>query len=579
MPDATDRLFVLLTQLYGPTTAADLLPQVMARLESFPRRPQTTAAYALSERDITLITYGDTLNHEAEPPLQTLNHFAQSHLSSSVSAIHILPFYPYSSDDGFSVIDYYAVRPDLGDWDDLVALHQHFRLMFDAVINHMSAHSEWFQAFLKRKRGYSRLFATALPQDNLATVTRPRTSPLLTPFEAADGETLHVWTTFSADQVDLNYRAPETLLRILDVLLFYIERGADIIRLDAIGFLWKEPGTTSIHLPQTHAAVQFYRAALDVVAPDVILITETNVPHAENIAYFGDGTNEAQLVYNFTLPPLLLHTLLSADCRKLAAWVNTLKAPSPQTTFFNFTASHDGIGVRPVEGILDADELARLVAHTEAVGGRVSYKPNLDGSRSPYELNVTYVDAMAGLDAPVETQVQRFLVSQAVMLSLAGMPAVYIHSLLGSRNDQAGVARTGQNRSINRAKLDASAVAAELADPNSFRARVFSRYRHMLEVRRNTPAFHPNAAQFAEALNQGAVLAITRTPPGSAPVLGLFNVSGDAQEVALPGAAYIDSLTRSRVLGSAAQVPPYGILWLVEADSPHAKDTAPTPEG
>ena len=565
MADANDRILALLTQLYGTTAAADLLPQVQARLELFPQRSTHTVDRALTERDVTLITYGDTLVREGEPPLQTLNRFAQANLESAISTIHILPFFPYSSDDGFSVIDYYAVRPDLGTWDDVGALHPHFRLMFDAVVNHMSAQSEWFRAFLQRKRGYNRLFATASPSDELSTVTRPRTSPLLTAFQTGDGQTLHAWTTFSADQIDLNYRAPETLLRILDVLLFYVERGADIIRLDAIGYLWKEPGTTSIHLPNTHAVVQFYRAALDAVAPDVILITETNVPHAENVSYFGDGRNEAQLVYNFTLPPLLLHTLLSADCSKLAGWLNTLETPSPETTWFNFTASHDGIGVRPVEGILDGDEVARLIARTEAVGGRVSYKGNPDGSRSPYELNVTYVDAIAGVDDPPETQARRFLVSQSVMLALAGMPAVYVHSLLGSRNDQAGVARSGQNRSINRAQLDADSVSAELADPTSFRARVFNAYSHMLAVRRELPAFHPNAGQTAEALNDGTVLQIVRTPPaGGRPVGCLFNVSSELQEVEVAGAVYVDALSGARVLGPALQLEPYSVLWLSE---------------
>lgn len=561
MTETLERLSALLTELYSPQTTESLLPQITARLEQFPARERRAAT--LTERDVTLITYADSLQHDGEAPLQTLNRFANEHLRDAVSIIHLLPFFPYSSDDGFSVIDYYQIRPDLGNWQDLDALHQNFRLMFDAVVNHMSAQSEWFKAFLQRRRGFERLFATASPDDDLSTVTRPRTTPLLTPFAAANGDTLHVWTTFSADQVDLNFRAPETLLRILDVLLFYVEHGADVIRLDAIGFLWKEPGTTSIHLPNTHAVVQFFRAALDSVAPDVILITETNVPHAENISYFGDGTNEAQLVYNFTLPPLLFHSLLAADCRKLAAWINTLTTPSPQTTFFNFTASHDGIGVRPVEGILDTSELDRLIEHTEAVGGRVSYRNNPDGSRSPYELNVTYVDAIGGIDGSPKTQARRFLVSQAVMLALAGMPAVYIHSLLGSRNDHEGIARTGHNRSINRAKLSLETVNAELADSNSFRARVFDAYRHMLDVRRRTPAFHPNAAQAAEALNDGAVLMLTRTPSGGEPLYCLFNLSGDVQEVTLENSAYMDLLSVSMCHGPRIRLEPYGVLWLL----------------
>lgn len=561
MSDANDRLIALLTRIYGEATATEVLPQVYERLKAFPAR-QLAAQHGPTERDVTLITYGDSLLRDGETPLQTLNSFASTYLQDTLSIIHLLPIYPFSSDDGFSVIDYYAVRDDLGTWDDIAALGQRFRLMFDAVVNHMSAKSAWFRAFLERDPDYAQLFATANPTDNLTTVTRPRTSPLLTPFQTVDGDTLHVWTTFSDDQVDLNFASPDTLLRILDVLLFYVMQGADVIRLDAIGFLWKEPGTTSLHLPKTHAVVQFYRAALDVVAPDVVLITETNVPHAENISYFGDGTNEAQLVYNFTLPPLMLYTLIAADCAKLAAWVNTLQAPSEQTTFFNFTASHDGIGVRPVEGILSADELALLIARTEAVGGRVSYKNNSDGSRSPYELNVTYIDATGGTDGDDTTRIRRFLVSQAVMLALAGMPAIYIHSLLGSHNDQAGVARTGHNRSINRARLEADDVIQELDDATSFRAQVFSACRHMIATRRQQPAFHPNAAQVARQLNVGAVLELVRTPAEGQPVICLFNVSDKAQTVALDAGRYTDLLSGT-VYDAPITLEPYAVAWLV----------------
>ncbi|HLU09627.1 MAG TPA: alpha-amylase family glycosyl hydrolase, partial [Oceanobacillus sp.] len=353
-----ERISLLLHRLYDADTAQSTLNRVMTLLDNA-RLPAFEDGERFSERDVFLITYGDTLQRESEPPLRTLHHFLNQWVKGAISTIHILPFYPYSSDDGFSVIDYYAVNPDLGTWEDVAALGQDFRLMFDAVINHMSARSEWFQRFLADEPDYRELFAVASPDQDLSLVTRPRTSPLLTPFQKANGETIHVWTTFSDDQVDLNYQNPDTLLRILDVLLFYVRQGAQVIRLDAIAYAWKEIGTNCIHLAQTHALIQLLRAALDHVAPQVILITETNVPHAENVSYFGNGYDEAQMVYNFTLPPLLFHTMLAGNANQLSAWANTLITPSEQTTFFNFTASHDGIGVRPVEGILSQGELNR----------------------------------------------------------------------------------------------------------------------------------------------------------------------------------------------------------------------------
>jgi sucrose phosphorylase len=162
------------------------------------------------------------------------------------------------------------------------------------------------------------------------------------------------------------------------------------------------------------------------VAPDVVIITETNVPHAENISYFGNGRDEAQLVYNFTLPPLLFYSFVKEDSTILSRWARDLHLPSSQNTFFNFTASHDGIGVRPLEGILPPEELQALIEIVNANGGKVSYKQNPDGTESPYELNITYVDAI--LADQNSTRADKFLASQAIQYVLPGVPATYILS-------------------------------------------------------------------------------------------------------------------------------------------------------
>lgn len=555
----------LLNDLY-PEVADAIYDQIMELLAKA-NLPSAVSIDYFSERNVTLITYGDSLGRAGETPLTTLGNFLNERLRDVISTVHILPFYPYSSDDGFSVIDYYAVNPQLGDWADIQRLSQDYRLMFDAVVNHMSAGSAWFQDFLAGDRAYAGLFFTESPDTDLSSVTRPRMSPLLTPFQRPDGETVYVWTTFSADQVDLDYRTPQTLLRVLDVLLFYVRQGATVIRLDAIAFMWKRPGTTSIHLPETHAVIQLIRACLDVVAPQVVLITETNVPHAENITYFGDGTNEAQLVYNFTLPPLLLHTLISGDARKLVAWINTLETPSTQTAFFNFTASHDGIGVRPVEGILTATEVAQMIRHVEANGGRVSYKANSDGSPTPYELNITYVDAVAQPGARESEHIARFLLSQAVMLSLAGIPAVYIHSLLGSRNDLDGVERLGYPRAINRAKLDADAVRMELNQASSFRARVFAGYSHLIKTRIGQRAFHPLGTQRAFEQNQGRILGVERfgiAPDASERIVALFNLTGGEQVAQVDeGGRLRDVLTDETFPPDSIFFAPYQTRWLL----------------
>ncbi len=450
----------------------------------------------LTQRDAILITYGDQVHEPGRKPLQTLVDFCQAYLKGFISGIHILPFFPYSSDDGFSVIDYSSVNPDLGSWDDILHLGKDFRLMFDVVLNHISTHSQWFGAYLRGDPAYSQYFIEVEGDPDLSKVVRPRALPLLTQFETASG-VRNVWTTFSTDQVDLNYRNPDVLLAIVDVILFYAGQGAEFLRLDAIAYLWKEVGTTCIHLPQTHLVIRLFRAILDSICPQVSIITETNVPHRENLSYFGDGTDEAQLVYNFALPPLVLHTLQTGSARALASWATEIELPSPQVTFFNFLASHDGIGLNPARGILDEAEITAIVERVVQNGGLVSYKQNPDGSRSPYELNVNFFDAVTD---PREAESEklglaRFIVSQAIMLALSGVPGIYFHSLFGSRGWLEGVQLTGRNRTINRQKLDRSDLDAVLIDYGSRQYQVFSRYVRMLSARSASPAFDPYGRQ------------------------------------------------------------------------------------
>jgi sucrose phosphorylase len=533
--------------LYGKDEAPQLYERALQLMDGY--RAQISARKGeLTERDSILITYGDQIQSSDQNPLQTLNKFCEQYLANIVSGIHILPFYPWTSDDGFSVVDYRKVDSNLGDWEDISSMQSHFRLMFDGVINHISAQSEWFKAFLQDDPHYRNYFIAIEGSPDLSQVIRPRALPLLTTFITPSGEK-KVWTTFSADQIDLNFKNSDVLLEILDILLMYVERGATFIRLDAIAYLWKEIGTTCIHLPQTHHVIQFLRAALDEVAPHVQLITETNVPHADNISYFGDGTNEAQLVYNFALPPLILHTFHTSDARVLSNWAKTLTLPSDRTTYFNFLASHDGIGLNPARGILSNEEIDSLVNKTLEHGGLISYKQNADGSQSPYEMNINYFDALSNPNGnePLDLQVNRFIAAQAIMLSLLGLPGIYFHSLFGSRGWVEGVKQTSRNRTINREKCEFEKLQNELADENSLRAQVFTRYRQLLLTRSNSPAFHPHGTQKIINLHP-SVFAVERiSPDGTSRMLCLHNVS----------AKKINIKTEH-----ATTLLPYQILWM-----------------
>lgn len=539
----------------------------------------------LDQRDAILITYGDQVQQVGESPLRTLANFCSNHLKGLVNTVHVLPFYPYSSDDGFSVIDYRAVDPALGSWEDVARLRREFHLMFDAVINHISAHSAWFQEYLRGNPRYRNYFIEIEGNPDLSKVARPRALPLLTRFSSSSGEKA-LWTTFSSDQVDLNYHNPQVLLEILDLLLFYVTRGAEFIRLDAIAYLWKETGTSCIHLPQVHWIVQIMRAMLDQVAPQVRLITETNVPHKENISYFGDGTNEAHMVYNFTLPPLVLHTLHQGDAVALTRWALNLKLPSNQVTFLNFLASHDGIGVTPLHAILPDSAIEALVNRIQTHGGLVSYRTNVDGSKSPYELNVNYFDALSvpGEGENLDTHINRFVVAHAIAFSLIGVPGIYFHSLFGSRGWLEGVRLGGQNRAINRQKLTLMELENALMDANSLRSRVFNRLSRLLRARGSHPAFAPTGRQ--KVLDCGAqVFGLIRSIPAEHQrVLCLHNVSAKpARIIHLPNDVkrYKDDLLdlidgKKHTLDNAGELvlAPYQSLWLVldePGDNPDAR--------
>jgi sucrose phosphorylase len=579
-----NKLLDHLTFLYPEAQVSQLLKRVEDLIAGY--RPRLAARDGdLTERDSILITYGDQVQTAGQKPLQTLGIFCEKYLRGVVGGIHILPFYPWTSDDGFSVVDYRQVASALGNWEDISSIQGDFRLMFDAVINHISSQSEWFQDFLRDDPHYRAYFIAVTGSPDLSGVVRPRALPLLTPVATLSGEK-RVWTTFSADQVDLNYKNPEVLLEILDILLMYVERGATFIRLDAIAYLWKEIGSSCIHLPQTHHVIQFLRAALDEVAPHVHLITETNVPHLDNISYFGDGTNEAQLVYNFALPPLTIHAFHTGDARVLSSWAKTLVLPSNKTTFFNFLASHDGIGLNPARGILSDADIEALVAKALAHGGLISYKHNADGTQSPYEMNINYFDALsnpkslepqspaagtppgAGYES-LDLQVDRFIAAQAIMLSLVGVPGIYFHSLFGSRGWLEGIQATGRNRTINREKCQFDTLQHELADKNSLRSKVFTRYSQLLKARHSTSAFHPHGGQNILEVHP-SVFAVERvSPDGASRVLCFHNVSARTISISTSFASAKNLFTDKLEQVSTIMLQPYQVLWI----------TSPPPEG
>lgn len=514
-----------------------------------------------NEQDVVLITYGDSIIKHGEPSLKTLHRFSNKHWHEVVSLIHILPFFPYSSDDGFSVVDYFKVRNDLGSWKDIEELQKDYGLAADLVINHISSHSEWFQNFLHGKDPGKDYFITKDPNKDLSEVVRPRSSPLLTPYETTEG-TKYVWTTFGEDQIDLNFKNPEVFLKMLEALLFYLSEGIRIIRMDAIAFLWKNPGTSCLHLPQTHEMVKLYRNVFDYLAPHLVLLTETNVPNKENLSYFGDG-DEAHMIYQFSLPPLLLYAFYTEDSHFINMWGKALPAPPEGATFFNFTASHDGIGVRPLEGIVPEKQKQQLFDNIRKQGGVISMKTNADGTTSPYEMNITYLDALRETKYSDACQhLTRFISSQTIMAAFKGVPAFYIHSLLGTTNDYDGYKETGRARSLNRKQWDEQDIEEKLQS-GTIHQEVLQKLKEMLAIRKQQPAFHPDASQ--KWLNvSDDFIAFSRISEKQE-IVCITNVTSRNQGVSIESQIPVKSLLQNTKLSigySELVMAPFQTLWL-----------------
>ncbi|MEO9523652.1 sugar phosphorylase [Marinobacter alexandrii] len=528
------KLASLLTTVYPDLECDGLADKLLETMGLEPEQPPPPAHQNnWDESDVVLITYADSVQQPDQKPLVTLHQFLKDCLEDSISTVHILPFFPFSSDDGFSVMDYLAVNESHGTWEHVEAIAADFKLMADLVINHMSARSRWFENFRKRVDPGKDYFFEGNPRDDLSAVVRPRTSPLLNPVQTEDGER-YVWCTFSEDQVDLNFANPQVLIEFAGIIRQYLERGVIVFRLDAVAFLWKESGTSCIHLQQTHELIKILRLLIEHHSPTAVVITETNVPNRENLTYFGNA-NEAHVIYNFSLPPLLINTLVTGNCRHLKTWLMSMPPAQMGTSYFNFIASHDGIGMRPTDGLLTEEEKQRLINTMDSFGGKVSYRRTPDGRDQPYEINIALYDALKGTaeSGADHWQHQRFVCAHTIMLALEGIPAFYIHSLLATENDLERVANTGRLRSINRSQWQLDKLEQTLEDPLTHHSKAFHELKRLIAIRRKQAAFHPNATQFTLHLGLQLFGFWRQSMRRDQSIFCIHNISDEIQQVAL----------------------------------------------
>ncbi|EFQ6827066.1 sugar phosphorylase [Listeria monocytogenes] len=555
--ELVNQIEVKLRKIYQAAYQPAYLEKMLACAENYSNNARGSID-TISEKNVYLIAYGDSIFEKNKHPLQTLNEFLQEYAQDVITDVHLLPIFPSTSDDGFSVTDYKQIDEQLGDWDDVQKMSENFRVMLDFVANHMSKSSDWFKRFSDNEAPYNQFFIEKDSQFDYKNVTRPRTSPLFHKYE--NGKEL--WTTFSEDQLDLNVRNIDCLVALTDVLLFYASKQATSIRLDAIGFLWKTSGTTCMHLPETHEIITLWRLLIDELYPNLQIITETNVPHEENINYFGDGENEANMVYQFPLPPLVLHTFTCHDTTKLSKWAKSISQVSSTATYFNFLASHDGIGMRPATGILSDEEINSLVQKAVQNGGQVSYKDNADGTQSVYELNINYGEALQnpGEDTTEELVTKKIIAAHSILLTLQGVPAIYYHSLLGSKNDLVGYEESGINRRINREKLEKNQLVHEL-ETDTYRQTIFTSLKKLVQIRRNHTAFSPFATQ--EILDLGPdVFAIKRESEEEC-IYGIINVTSHniRKTLAFSGT----NLLTNQPVTSELELTAYEVVWIKKA--------------
>lgn len=567
--DFSEKVKQYLFQIYSNDLSKKQINNLFLNIKSIFTQPMKRSKNELwSEKDFLLITYADSIKKNNQKNLITLNSFLKKYCKE-FSYIHILPFFPFSSDDGFAVEDYKKIKIEHGSWKDLKKITKTFDIMVDLVINHCSSNNKLFKNFLEDKNPGKDFFINSekkFPKSN--KIVRPRSSDLSKKV-LVDRKNTYVWCTFGHDQVDFDFRNPNVLLYFFEIIKFYLDQDIKALRLDAVAFLWKELGTRCINLPQTHNIIRLIRLIIDRFYNKTLIITETNIPSHENLTYFGNN-NEAHCIYNFSLAPLLIHAVVSGNSFYLKKWSRGMPPAQENNSYLNFLSTHDGIGMRPVEGILPENEIQKYFNFFKKQGGLFSYRTNA-GKKSVYEVNITLLEAFKecynGKDKFV---LERFILAHTILFSMEGIPAIYIQNYLGSKNDNAKVKKTNSFRSINRRNWNFDSLVKIFKNKSNINSKILHSLNRLMVLRKKQIAFHPNATQFTLQLGDIFFGIWRQSIDRSQSIFCISNLTNVKQKISLLDINLIstnnwfDILSNKKIknIGDELLFKPYQTFWI-----------------
>jgi sucrose phosphorylase len=434
------------------------------------------------KKQVQLIAYVDRLSGGG---FRELNSLLGGELAGLFGGAHLLPFFTPidGTDAGFDPIDHTQVDACLGTWDDVHDLSGTVELVADLIVNHMSSSSPQFVDFSQKGATsqyagmfltFDRVFPEGARESDLLSIYRPRPTLPFSPVTLISGERKMLWTTFNPDQVDIDVRHPQSEAYLDSILRKFQAAGIKMIRLDAVGYAIKKPGTSCFMIPETFDFIAELTERARALGIEVLVEIHSHYLKQIEIA------RKVDWVYDFALPPLVLHALFCRDSRPLARWLSI--SPRNAVTVLD---THDGIGVIDVgadvngnAGLLSPAEIDNLVEtihqrsqnqSKQATGAAAN---NLD----LYQVNCTFLDALGGRGTD-------YLIARALQFFAPGIPQVYYVGLLGGNNDMELLAQTGVGRDINRHYYTAAEIDAALKRP------MVQKQMELMKLRNMHPAF------------------------------------------------------------------------------------------